>query len=330
MPSAVIAGHLCVDLVPELPALPLPGPGELLEVGPLAMTPGGCVANTGRELVALGVDVQAAGDVGDDELGSALLRMLRGGGMRVDQIRLIPGRTTSYSVVVQPPGEDRSFWHHVGANVEFDGSAVDLRGAALLHMGYPSLLPALTARGAAPLEALLRRARSEGVTTSLDLAVLDPESAAAREDWRAVLHRILPLVDVFSPSIDDMRTNLRIETGSSPGELRSLAASLVDLGAAIVMVTAGADGLALATGGAARLDAAGALFAGHAGRRAVWADADHVIDAPLVEVQTTLGAGDAATAGLLFGVLAGEPALASLELAARTAAARVGGTTVGG
>src|SRR5215217_2904551 len=124
MGSAVVAGHVCVDLIPELPAPPATAPGELMEVGPITMAPGGCVANTAAGLAALGSDVAAVGDAGDDELGATLVRMLAARGTRTDQIRLRRGCTTSYSVVVQPPGEDRSFWHHVGANAEFDGEAV--------------------------------------------------------------------------------------------------------------------------------------------------------------------------------------------------------------
>src|SRR5947208_3444914 len=66
MRAAVVAGHLCVDLVPELLALPSTGPGDLAEVGALHLSPGGCVANTGGDLAALGATVAAVGDVGDD------------------------------------------------------------------------------------------------------------------------------------------------------------------------------------------------------------------------------------------------------------------------
>src|SRR5918994_3511345 len=180
MRTVVVAGHVCVDLIPEVPAGGATEPGELLEVGPLA-------------------------DAGDDELGAALVQLLRARGMRTDQVRLRGGRSTSYSLVFEGEGRDRSFWHHVGANAEWDGTAVDLTGARLLHVGYPSLLPALIADGGRPLEALLARARAAGITTSLDLAVIDPASAAAREDWPALLGRVLPLVDVLSPSVDDVR-----------------------------------------------------------------------------------------------------------------------------
>jgi sugar/nucleoside kinase (ribokinase family) len=316
MRSVVVAGHVCVDLIPEVPGGAVTAPGGLLEVGPLTMAAGGCVANTGGALAALGADVEVVADAGDDELGAVLVPLLRARGMRTDQIRLRDGRSTSYSLVFE--GEDRSFWHHVGANAGWDGTAVDVTGARLLHVGYPSLLPGLIADGGRPLEALLARARAAGVTTSLDLAVLDPASAAAREDWPGLLGRVLPLVDVFSPSVDDVRTALRVEEGA---DLRETARMLRDLGPAIVLLTAGPAGLQLVTGDAARLATAGGLLEG----RARWSGQEHFTSPPAVEVRSTLGAGDAATAGLLFGLLEGLDPLGTLELAARTAAARVAG-----
>jgi sugar/nucleoside kinase (ribokinase family) len=317
MPSAIVAGHVCVDLIPELDALPEVGAGELAEVGPLTAAPGGCVANTGGVLAALGADVAVAGDAGDDELGAVLSPMLAARGVDTRQIRRRPGATTSYSLVLESPGRDRSFWHHVGANAAFDGASLELGGADLLHVGYPSLLPALTAEGGAPLAALLERARSEGATTSLDLAVIDPASAAARLDWTALLGRVLPLVDVLSPSIEDVRTGLGID-----GELPDVARRLVDMGAAVVLLTAGSDGLALCTADAARLRRAGPLLARAADG---WSGQTHAIPAIDVEVRSTLAAGDAASAGLLWGLLDGLGPRESLRLAAETAAAQVAG-----
>ena len=53
MRSVVVAGHVCVDFIPEIPSGAATEPGELLEVGPLTVAAGGCVANTGGDLAAL-------------------------------------------------------------------------------------------------------------------------------------------------------------------------------------------------------------------------------------------------------------------------------------
>src|SRR6266511_2620066 len=294
MRSALVAGHLCVDLLPALSTTPTIRPGQLVEVGPLGVHAGGCVANTGGDLAALGAPVQVVGDAGDDELGALLVRMLAARGATTDQGRLVPGKSTSYSLVLQPPGEDRSFWHHVGANAAFDGADLSLTGVDLLHIGYPSLLPAL----------------------------------AARQDWPALLARVLPLVDVLTPSLDDVRSALQLDVSRTPGDLRRTTQRLLDLGPAVVMLTAGALGLQLGTADTSRLARAGAVFANDPARQTQWSDQERFVTAQRVPVRTTVGAGDAATAGLLYGLLADLDPVASLQLAARTAASRVSGTPI--
>jgi sugar/nucleoside kinase (ribokinase family) len=133
---------------------------------------------------------------------------------------------------------------------------------------------------------------------------------------------VLPLVDVVSPSIDDLRSAMRLELA----ELREAARMLLELGAAVAMVTAGPEGLQLCTAGAGRLGAAGALLAG---REREWAGHEHFVAPPATEVRTTLAAGDAATAGLLYGLLDGRDPRGALDLAAQTAAVRVSGARSG-
>src|SRR3954451_24338220 len=113
MLHVMVAGHVCVDLIPELEALPEVGPGELAEVGPLAAAPGGAVANTGTVLASLGARVAVAGDAGDDELGALLEGMLAARGLDTTNIRRRAGASTSYSLVLEAPVRHRSFWHHI-------------------------------------------------------------------------------------------------------------------------------------------------------------------------------------------------------------------------
>ena len=83
----MVAGHVCVDLIPELEAVPEVGPGELAEVGPLVAAPGGAVANTGSVLAGLGAQVAVAGDAGDDELGALLEGVLAARGLDTSNLR---------------------------------------------------------------------------------------------------------------------------------------------------------------------------------------------------------------------------------------------------
>lgn len=305
MTRVVVAGHICLDLAPQAKVLSLE-PGRLSEIGPLSITLGGSVANTGRALAALGHRVVASTRVGDDELGRIAAGLLADSGVDGAPI-LTPGSHTSYSIVLEPEGSDRSFWHHVGANARFDGSETEV-DADLVHLGYPSLLPALVGHDAAGLRTLLTRARRSGATTSLDLAVVDPSDTA---DWRRILSAVMPLVDVVTPSADDLRSALR-EPEASAADLVEL---LLGWGAGIAAVSDGARGIRLGAATSGRLTAGGAVLRSLADR---WAEARvHRPASALNRHVTTNGAGDAATAGMLSAILRGE----SPEVAAATAAA---------
>jgi sugar/nucleoside kinase (ribokinase family) len=321
---AVVAGHICIDLMPELPGAPCVETGRLAAVGPMVLRPGGSVANTGLGLAQLGLRTRLAADVGADELGAVLVGMLGGPNVDASGVRQLPCGATSYSVVVQPPGADRTFWHHVGTNATFDGVAVDLHGADLLHVGYPPILPALAASGAAGLLALLERAGAAGLTTSVDLADMDPASPAAAEDWHAVLARTLPHVGVFAPSVDDLASVLGGDAARTPAAVAALGRHLLRLGAAVVLLKAGPSGLYLGTADGERLAHGGAVLAASGPE---WACRELWAPSMQVEVVGTTGAGDAAIAGLLFALSDGDGPEDALALAAATAAVRVSTTT---
>ena len=116
--------------------------------------------------------------------GEIARRLLTEQEVDLEGIVTTAGAATSYSIVLQSPDRDRTFWHHAGANAAFTGREVNLDGVDILHLGYPPLLPELLADDAAPLLNLLKEARSRQITTSLDLAVVDPRSRAAEVDWR--------------------------------------------------------------------------------------------------------------------------------------------------
>ncbi len=320
MSGLVVAGHVCLDLLPAMDSVPSLEPGTLSTVGPIVLRPGGCVANTGSMLAALGHRVRLYADVGDDALAGPLMSLLASSGADVSGLRTTPA-STSYSIVLQPSGRDRTFWHHVGANALFDGASVDLLGTELLHVGYPSILPAMLADGGEPLRTLLRRGRASNVTTSLDLAVIAEPTPDSRAFWRALLAATLPLVDVLTPSVDDLSSATGRRILPDAASIAWEARALVQLGASIVVVSAGALGMALSTGSADRFAHGGAVLSRLG---ADWFDRDLWLAAtPVERPATTTGAGDAATAGFLSGLARGLGPGAALELAAQTAVRRI-------
>jgi sugar/nucleoside kinase (ribokinase family) len=138
--EAVVAGHVCLDVIPALKGPPDVEPGRLIDIGPAALSTGGAVANTGLALHRLGVSVRLMGKVGDDLFGRAVLDALCGHDPRLaDGMMVAGGEATSYSIVISPPGVDRSFLHCPGANDRFSSDDLRydlLRSALLFHFGY--------------------------------------------------------------------------------------------------------------------------------------------------------------------------------------------------
>lgn len=62
MRQAVVAGHLCADLISGLAGVGCIAPGALVEAGALDIQPGGCVANTGCHPAGVGIPVQRSSD----------------------------------------------------------------------------------------------------------------------------------------------------------------------------------------------------------------------------------------------------------------------------
>jgi sugar/nucleoside kinase (ribokinase family) len=335
----IVAGHVCVDLTPALDAPPAMEPGRLIQVGPLALSAGGCVGNTGLALASLGVPTQLIASAGSDQLGRVLVALLASSSADTAGITRLDGRGTSYSIVVDVPGRDRTFWHHIGANAAFDGSGVIDRIVAaarlpgpgiaagaqdtILHLGYPTHLPALYADGGAALVRLVGAARSAGATVSIDMAEIDPASEARTVDWERLLARILPGVDVMKASVDDLEAMLPHRIGIEP---IAWADALVGLGAAVALVTAGADGLCVRTASEARVRAAARPL-----RDALtdWANREIWVPPITTRVLTTTGAGDAAAAGFLAGIAHGRGPVESALLSAAAAAARISGHPIG-
>lgn len=318
--AVVVAGHLCVDLAPGLDRTIPYVPGELVEVGPLRMSLGGSVANTGSVLGALGVPIRAYANVGNDTLGHVAASVLADAGIRGASLTTIDESATSYSVVIQPAGRDRSFWHHPGANAQFTGAEVRIDSSDLvLHVGYPPLLPAMVARDGAAMVALLTRARKAGVSTSVDLAVADPRSPVAGLNWDRIFGAALPLIDIFSPSLDDLQSLV----GPSLADAGAAARWAVDGGAAIAMVSSGSGSVHLETGSAERLAHGGRALSGLG---TDWADRSLQATPPELEhIATTNGAGDAASAGLIMAIVLGATPELALELLMGCAAARMTG-----
>ena len=303
--DAVVAGHICLDIIPQMHKINLQAslkPGVVLEIGPAILATGGPVSNTGRNLHKLGIRTQLMGKVGDDAFGRLILQLIGEDDPALVQNMIVaPGETSSYSVVISPQDVDRSFLHCAGANHTFGAEDVpyeQLREARLFHYGYPPLMERLYAHDGEQLADMYRRAKEACVITSLDTAMPDPNGPSGQVDWRRVLERTLPHVDIFLPSLDELQFMLKraILPGSTDVVISEVAAEILGMGVSIVALKLGDRGLYVRTRTVPFLE--GDRWQ----NRELWAPCFE--PEPLVG---TTGAGDATIAGFLAGVLRGQP-----------------------
>lgn len=319
--DVVVAGHICVDVIPTFgtQTQPLDSwliPGGLTTVGPALAATGGAVSNTGIALYRLGEQVRLMGKVGGDLFGKAALELLHAldPALAAGMI-LAPDEPSSYTIVINPPGIDRIFLHCPGPNDTFGAADVPLEqlaGARLFHFGYPPIMRRMFTNDGAELEALLRDVRARGLTTSLDMCQPDPGTEAGRVDWLTILRCTMPHVDFFEPSIeeivymlerplwDQLRTGAVVPDGSL---LSRLSSRLLEMGVPVVLFKLGDRGLYLrTTPDRERLEQCGPARPADLD---AWCGRELYTPCFRVQVGGTTGAGDCTIAGFLAGVLHG-------------------------
>jgi sugar/nucleoside kinase (ribokinase family) len=290
----IVAGHVCLDIIPCFPSRATLDPGTLVRVGGATLSTGG-VSNVGVALHRLGVPVKLIHKVGDDLFGDAVRSLLNKLSPELASgVRTVAGEVTSYSVVVAPPGVDRMFIHCPGANDTFTADDVPesaLAGGSHLHFGYPPIMREVF-RDPGHAQAIFNRARNAGLTTSLDLCSVDPASEAGQVDWFDWFRTVLPSVDVFTPSFDELSVMLNRPVDLTVDAVRSLAERCLEWSCGGVLMKLGDQGLYYTDG----------------------RDQYHV-PCRKVDVITTNGSGDCTIAGFLASRLRGESVERALEVA---------------
>jgi sugar/nucleoside kinase (ribokinase family) len=315
----LVAGHICLDVHPDLSGVGRKPfgesflPGRLIVSGPVSFSSGGSVANTGLALDRLGIHTQLVGKVGDDLFGQALRKIVAAHAKRLaESLQVDPTTHTSYSIIINYPGVDRIFMHSPGANDTFKASDIPsslLDHIRLFHFGYPPIMRSTYLNEGAELKNIFLLAKHAGVTTSLDMAFPDPSSEAGQVDWINILRSILPLVDIFMPSVEEILFMLRpalyqglcTAAGGSdilplvtPDLLADLGRELIEMGAGMVGLKLGYRGLYLRSGDKQAIRSMGRSLPS---TPEAWADMELWAPCFKVEVAGTTGSGDATIAG---------------------------------
>lgn len=313
----VVCGHICLDIIPGFPARDARAerqdyfrPGRLSIVEAAVTATGGAVSNVGLGLHKLGLPVRLVAKVGKDPFGDIVIRKIAGTSSALSgDITAVEGEVTSYTIVINPPGVDRIFLHCPGANDTFTDTDVPdsaLKEVSLFHFGYPPLMKAMWSDGGNRLLRLLLRARAGGAVTSLDMSLPDPNSPSGRIDWESFLARVLPGVDLFVPSVEEllfMSNRALFDRLAARGggeaivreitllETGLLARKAISAGASAVLIKMGDRGAYLRTG------------PGGMGNLPGWSNRE--LYAPVFRVPAlggTTGSGDATITGFLASV----------------------------
>lgn len=341
----VVAGHICLDITPAFPDYKVEQigdiliPGRLIQMAAADVHTGGAVANTGLGLKVLGANVSLMGKVGNDAFGEMVLSQLKEYDAHENMI-VADDVNTSYSVVVAPQGVDRIFLHHSGANdlyYEKDLDKSQIEDAALFHFGYPPLMKSMYQNEGAELIRMFKEIKALGVMTSMDMAAVDENSEAGKANWDQILKRVLPYVDFFVPSVEelafmidrerfcewqkraagkDVTTVLDVET-----DIRPLAEKLMTYGAKVVLIKCGVPGIYLATAEEEKLEEISSVLVGGVN---AWANL-RIFEKSYKpdKVLSGTGAGDTSIAAFLHAVTSGHTYQECLQLATATGASCV-------
>jgi sugar/nucleoside kinase (ribokinase family) len=287
--DAAIFGNIVADVI----GVPIdlrapPRSGSLRVIDSVTLASGGNVCNVGIAMARLGMGVAAAGLVGDDTLGRALIERLKIAEVDTSAVFTTDKAQTSATIVAVEPGGQRGFFHAPGTTPLLDADAFRrcfpiIRQCAWVQIGYFGLLPGLTT----DLPQLLDELKQTAPGAKIALDTVDPPA-----DWK-LLEPILPHLDLFAPS----RPEATVLSGQASPE-KMIAFFRKHMPEGLIGIKLDTDGCYLDDGNGEAL----------------------IVPAYKVNVIDTTGAGDTWFAGLLVGLRQNMPLERCARLANRVAA----------
>ncbi|MFS8113800.1 carbohydrate kinase family protein [Rhizobium jaguaris] len=286
----VCAGNFIIDRVHTLSYWP--EQGNLAYILHQDLGVGGGAANVATDLASLGFPekLAVAGCIGADADGEIVKARLAAAGIDIGGLTALADRVTAHTHVMNVPGQNRTFFYHGGANDALTDALVSPAifansGYRLFYLGYLLLLPGLDhigPDGRSGASRLLEAARRAGLTTCVDfVSSEDPEFATK--------------VGVALPFCDFLIIN-EMEAGRATGvAVRDAKGDLIEAG----LLEAGERLLAAGV-------TKGAII--HAPEICFWfaPDASPIVtrSRPVEphDIVSTVGAGDAFCAAVLYGL----------------------------
>jgi fructokinase len=232
--------------------------------GRLSSALGGAPFNTARTCGRLGADVSFAGSISSDRFGRMLIDQLEADHVGTGLVPISDRPTTLALAELDDRGAARYQFYIEGTSAPALDAPIDVAGGTLFTGGLALTLQPM----AGAVEATVQ-ASGDDVLVMIDVNAR-PAIVADRDEYVARVRRLASRAQVVKVSDEDLAY---IDPGLEPVEA---ARRLLDVGPAVVLLTAGGSGVTVLT---------------RHGER-------HVPVAP-VEVVDTIGAGDAFSGGFI-------------------------------
>ncbi|WP_394689341.1 carbohydrate kinase family protein [Hoeflea sp.] len=254
------------------PVVDLPTGGGTFFVEDYALAVSGAAGSASIVAAKHGLNVQAVGGIGHDDMGDWVLMKLAKYGVDAEMMQRCEGYSTSSSIVTTRPDGARPALHKLGATAGFyieDHHVDRVLDTKILHVGGVGLMDRMDKGRNAEI---MTEAKRRGCTTTLDVFASTPDDLS-------LIEPLLPHTDYFMPSEEEAMAL------SGLSDFEDSAKFLLDKGAGAVILTLGAKG---------------AMYRDQKGLR---------IDIPAYDIKAvcTCGCGDCFNAGFATGWHLGEP-----------------------
>ncbi len=265
----VTIGCVCADVKAQ-PVDELPKRGTLGLIPSLDMAMGGLAGVTAAVFSQLGGQAAFTGCLGNDAFGDFLIQAFHDANVNTDGIRRVDGTSSAATVVLIDSEGERTFLHNVGTVGIVSENDIDFElvgKSKVFHWGGPGLTPMLHG---APIGRVFERVQAMGVKTSIDTCF------DGSNTWLPLMEAALPHTNIICTSMSEAPHY----TGTSEPE--EILQFFLNYGVESILLKMGGDGLMVCN-----------------------ATERHYFGRHDVSVVDGTGAGDAACAGFLHGLING-------------------------
>lgn len=192
----VTIGCVCADVKAQ-PVDQLPARGTLGLVPSLEMTMGGLAGVTAAVFSRLGGKTAFAGCLGNDPFGNFIIEAFHEVGVNTQGIRRVDDYKTAATVVLIDSHGERTFLHHVGTVGIVSEDDIDFELAKrtkVFHWGGPGLTTKLHGK---PIARVFKKVQAMGVKTSIDTCF------DGSNTWLPLMEEALHHTDILCTSMSE-------------------------------------------------------------------------------------------------------------------------------